>query len=286
MRVLRSSAVKITSPTFVADDGETPEACASTPTATVTHEDGTVLAALTPAAGADTGTYVGTLTATHTANLGRLTVLWTGTVAGLVQVYRQEFEVVGAHYVSLPDIRNERDMDNTTKFPTSLLIRERDKWATRVEEICGVSFVRRYKRETICGDGTDRLRLVEFHPRTVLAVSIDGVAQTVGNFTLQPAASTITSEHGLFTFDKDCVITYEHGFDAPPGDVRTAVLAAIVRDIKRTTQDLPSDAISSTFDGGPQIRYSTPNAAQGRPTGILELDAVLAQHNYHAPAVG
>ena len=289
MRVLRSSALKITSPAFVGDDGETPEDCASTPTATVAHEDGTALAALSPASGVSDGEYTATLTATHTANLGRLTVTWTGTVDSLVQVYPQQIDVVGAHIVSLPEIRDLKGMDDITKFPIAVLRRVRDHWADRLEEVCGVSFVPRYQRDVLDGDATSRLALSKVLPSSLVSVTVDGVAQTTSEFTLDEEGA-IRWSGATFprsTTPGNVIIAYEHGYPACPEDVRHPLLEVIRADIARTRQDAPSDAISETFDGGATIRYSTPDPARGRPTGHLALDAALnAGHMYRHPAVG
>lgn len=288
MRVLRSTAIKITSPTFVSDDGETPEDCASTPTATVAHEDGTSLAALSPASGASDGEYTATLTATHTANLGRLTVTWTGTVDSLVQVYTQDVEVVGAHVCSIVELRNLKGLDDTTKFPLEVLRGERDYWTELIEDACGVSFVPRYQRDVLDGDGTNRLALSKIHPTSVVSVTVEGTSQTTSEFTLDDEGA-IRWDGGTFTRSStpgNVVVAYEHGYPSCPEDVRRPLLQVIRASIARTRQDAPNDAISETFDGGSTIRYSTPNAAQGRPTGNLALDAALAGHMYRHPAVG
>lgn len=285
MRVLRSTALTVPSPTFVGDDGETPEDCASTPTATVTHEDGTALAAATVVNLDDPGVYTAALTTTHTANLGRLRVTWTGTVDSLVQVYTDEHEVVGAHYATVPEIRQLRDMDNTARYPLATIREVRDQWAQRIEEACGVPFVPRYQRDTFRGDGTCRLALSQVFPRTLVSVTVDGTAQTVGDFYFD--GSFLVWDGGTFTSEASVAVAYEHWFTrTPPPDLRREYLKVVRTELAKTYSDLPADAIYRQFGDGEAIRYSTPDRAAGRPTGVLALDAVLNGYDFCAPAVG
>lgn len=287
MRVLRATALTVNSPTFVGADGESPEATASTPVAAVAREDGTALtAAVVSGTAVSTGVYAASITTTHTAQLDRLKVTWTGTAGSLAQTYTTELEVVGAHYASVPEIRDERGLDNTTTFPLHLIRRVRDAWANRVEDACGVSFVPRYERDVLSGDGTCRLALSHIRPLSLIAVTIDGTSQTLTDFTLHDTGM-IEFEGSSFPTSStgpNVTVTYEHGFPNVPEDVRHEVLKAIRMDLLRYSKDLPTDAISQAFPDGPTIRYSTPGP--DRPTGILALDAVLARYKFRAPAVG
>lgn len=285
MRVLRSSALKVMSPLFVGDDGETPEDCASTPTATVTHEDGTSLTALTVAAETDPGLYSSTLTSTHTANLGSLRVTWTGTVDSLVQVYVDEYEVVGAHYATVPEIRNLRGIDRSDRFPLATVRDVRDHWAERIEDACGVPFVPRYARDVQRGDGTCRLALSQVFPRTLLSVKVDSVSQTTSEFYFD--GSAIVWDGGTFTAGDEVIVAYEHWHSrTPPADIRREYLKVVRQELLRDHSDLPPDAIYRAFADGEAVRYSTPDPANGRATGAISLDAVLVGYDYKVPAVG
>ena len=287
MRVLRATALTVNSPTFVGADGESPANTASTPVAAVAREDGTALtAAVVSATPVSTGVYSASITTTHTAQLDRLKVTWTGTAGSLAQTYTTELEVVGAHYASVPEIRDERGLDNTTTFPLHLIRRVRDKWAQQIEDACGVSFVPRYERDVLRGDGTPYLALSHIRPLSLIAVTIDGTSQTLTDFTLHDTG-LIEYEGSVFPTSStgpNVVVTYEHGFPNVPEDIKHEVLKAIRQELLRYTKDLPTDAISQAFPDGPTIRYSTPGV--DRPTGILALDAVLARYQFRAPAVG
>jgi len=287
VRVLRNTALSVLSPTFVGADGETPTDTASTPTAAVSREDGTSLSALTvTASSVSDGVYSAALTTTHTSQLDRLKVTWGGTAGSLAQSYVTELEVVGAHYATIPEIRDERGLDNMTTFPLHLIRRVRDKWAQQIEDACGVAFVPRYERDVLRGDGTPYLALSKIRPLSLIAVTIDGVSQTLTDFTLHDTG-LIEYEGSVFPTSStgpNVVVTYEHGFPNVPEDIRHEVVKAIRQELLRYVKDLPTDAISQAFPDGPTIRYSTPGT--DRPTGILSLDAVLNRYKFRAPAVG
>jgi hypothetical protein len=284
MRVLRASAHTITSPTFVGADEESPADCASTPVCAVAREDGTSLTAAT-VTHSDVGVYTAALTTTHTASLDRLKLTWTGTAGSQVQVYVQEVEVVGAHYAGIPEIRGRRDLDNTVRFPLEEIRRVRDAWADRIEEAMRVAFVPRYARDVLDGDGTNRLALNHVLPHTLVSVTINGTAQSLTGYTLDPSGAIRSTSTFPCGDPANIEVVYEHGYLACPPDVRLEYVKAVRAELLRDKTSLPSDAISTTVDGV-TVRLGTPNPELGRPTGILALDAVLmGSHDYRTPAV-
>lgn len=287
MRILRATAHTILSPTFVGTDEETPTAATGTPTCAVAREDGTALTAATVSAvSGEPGVYSAAITTTHTSRLDVLTLTWVGTVTGQQQTYVQTVEVVGAHYCTLPEIRGRRDLEDTRKYPTTELKRVRDAWADRIEDAAGVAFVPRYHRDTIDGDGSCRLALSQILPTALIAVTIDGVAQSLTGFTLDDAgAIRTTSVFPYSSTPRNIEVQYEHGYPACPGDIREEYVKAVRGELLGNYRSAPNDALSTTVDGV-TVRFGTPNPAEGRPTGIMGLDAVIVgNHNYRAPAV-
>lgn len=288
MRVLRSTALTILSPTFVGADGESPANTASTPTAAVEREDGTSLtAASVSATPVATGVYSATLTTTHTSQVDRLKVTWSGTAGSLAQVYVQTVEVVGGHYVTIPELRGEQGLDDTVKYPLALLRRVRDAWADRIEDACGIAFVPRYERDVVSGDGTSFLALSRIRPTSLLSVTIDGTSQTLSGFSLHPEG-VIEYEGTSFPYPSgsgpNVVVAYEHGFPSCPEDIRHEVLKACRYELRRYKDPQATDVLSQTFENGATVRY--PTASADRPTGLPSLDAVLERYKYRAPAVG
>lgn len=288
MRAVKGSTFTLTSPTFVAADNETPTDCGSTPTCTVTREDGTALAALT-VTDAGVGVYTAPLTTTHTSRVDRLQVTWTGTVGSFTQVFRQEVEVVGGRYVTVPALREMPGMDDETVYPTAHLLEELDAVEALVEDWCQVAFVRRYARDEFEGRDNDRWTLRNRPVRAVLAVTVDGVSQTTSEFDLhEPTGEIIWNDS---TFDApdgtgvNVSVAYEYGYDAPPPDLATEVKRYVVDRVQRRLVDAPTNAISETQDGR-TIRFSTANPRMGRATGHIDLDAVLQRYAERIPGVG
>lgn len=289
-RIVKGSQYTLTSPTFVGSDQETPEDCASTPTCTVTREDGTSLTAATVSNSSSTnGVYTAAITTTHTSQVDRLQIVWTGTAGSQVQVYRTELEVVGAHYVTLPEIRAESGLDDTQRFPRALLEEIRDEYEDLIERVCGVSFVRRYERDQLDGTTGSVLRLSRIRPRTVLSVTVNGTAKTTTEFTLY--------DHGEIRWDvntfpapdgtngyRNVAVAYEHGLDAPPPKLRREILKAIRSEALSRKSDLPTNQISQVHEGM-TVRFSTPDPKNGRPTGILSLDPVLVELSEKVPGI-
>lgn len=286
MRILKGSGFALASPTFVASDQETATNCDDPPTVTVVNAAGTTLTAPVVADAPGAGVYTATLTPAHAADLDVLTVTWTGAVSSVAQVYVQTVEVVGGFYASIVDLREalkgRTDDAEGNRFSVSLLMRIRDRYEDTCERVCGVAFVPRYHRETLFGNDLPTLHLSKARPRTLRSVSIDGTAQTVGNFAVDAVTERLIARSGSISSSRDfaanVAVGYEHGFDAPPADLREEALNAMVADILASTSDRPVNEISQEYNGQ-TIRFSTPNPKMGRPTGILNLDPILVRES-------
>lgn len=284
-RVAKTSAVTITSPTFVDTDGESPADCTSLPTCAVAREDGTSLTAAVVTNQSDPGVYTAAITTTHTSQLDRLTITWTGTVSGQQQVYTDEVEVVGGHLVAIPEIRAEPNLSDATKYPTALLLAVRDEFAELAETYCGIGFVRRYQRDRLDGDGTTKLILSRLYPRSLISVTVNGTSETTTEFDLHDRGS-ITWRNDSFPRPdntngaRNCAIAYEHAYtDTAPPDLRREALRWIRRELLLRTAETPNDRLSETFDGL-TVRYSTADFGAGRPTGMVSVDAVLNRYRH------
>lgn len=281
MRALRDSHLTLTSPTFVGADGETPTDCASSPTVALSTLSGVTLSAPT-VTNTDTGIYTAALTPTHTADLDTITATWTGTADSMTQVYAQTVEVVGAHYATIPEIRSQRGLEDTRKYPLSMIVEKRDKWSDRCDS-AAVSFVPRFTVERLAGNGRDALLLRSLNPTALRSVTIDDEEQDITEFSIESGVLRWSQCFPSSTTPLNVTVGYEHGFASCPSDIRDPWLNAVRGDLLSVYTDLPNNAISSTYEGGVVIRYSTPDPRAGRPTGIVHLDAALA--SYSIPAV-
>lgn len=289
MRILKGSDCLIVSPAFVGPDGETPTAPASTPTCTVTTEAGALLTAPFVAAGSGTGVFTAALLgATHTPNLDVLRVVWTGTVTGAgVLVYRDTVEVVASHWTDLHALRSYPDLSDKARYPAALLSEIRDEYADLMDKECGVAFVRRYKRDSLFGDGQQRIPLTQMRPKSLVSVTIAGTSIPTSSFDLTDGGE-IVYLNNVFPRSIDgarnVIVVYEHGFEKPPGKLRREVLKCIRTELIARSSAVHDNALSQTFDGT-TIRFSTPNRAEGRPTGILTLDPIILEYTERIPGI-
>jgi hypothetical protein len=250
-------------------------------TVTITRGDGTVFAtdAATTKPGSTTGKYRYTLI--PQANLERFTFDFKGTFSGVEQHHPPVVvEIVGAVYVSLNDIRALDGLANTTAFPDETLREVRDAFEDLAERHCGVAFVPRYRHEWHWGRGDDYLYLRHTPLRRLLAVKMDGVAQTFTGWTVEDGG-TITRDTGLFVYRDRVEVTYEHGYDEPDAELRQAALRAIRKFCLGNKSGIPDNAISMTT---PEGGFTLGIAGDNRPTGDPFVDGVLNRLRRKSPA--
>lgn len=287
MRLIKGSAQYIASPTFVGADGEEPVNCSGAPTCTVTRANGTALTAadVDQPDDNDLGNYRAFITSTHTAQCDTLAVVWTGApVVGsttLTQVYRTTIDVVGSHFLTIPEIRNYEDLADSETYPTQMLADMRDELEDYLEEICNVSFVRRHAIDRLDGTSCREIQLTNRFPLALISVTINGTAVAdLTKFTLYESGK-LDYYGGVFSAPtstpRNVVVEYEYGDESPPPKLKRECLKAVRREALAEKSGLSPDVIANTFEGQ-TLRYSTPNIAEGRPTGILSLDPVLNQY--------
>ena len=282
MSVLVGTETTVTSPTFVAADGETPTDCDDDPTCTVTRADGTELDAAVVTAIAGDGLYSAAITSDHTDQLDRLTLVWTGEVAGFVQRYVQALEVAGGWYVTIPEAKAEPDLGTVS---VDTIRRERDRFETLAESYCSVAFVPRFEIETLQGDGSCQLLLKHPRPLTILSVTVDGEAQDVADFELDPILGLRYTTGATFarsSTGRNVTVCYTHGYPYPPADIKEACLAFIRSKVSMKVTGIPNAAMDGS-DSTRQWTYSVPGAE--KPTGIESVDEVLNRYNQTLPGV-
>lgn len=291
-RVLEDSAAVVLSPVFSGADGEAAD-CSASPTCAVTRDDGTVLDAAVVTDATGTGVYQAALTTTHTSRLDRLTLTWTGTVTGLgVQVLTQYVDVVGGFYLSVPDMRGFHGLSNLS-FSAEALRAACSAFEDIAERYCGRAFVPRYRSETVRGSGTVRV-LLDRHPvRSIVSASAVDLAGVVTPFDVTywqvDGTGMVVTDGDVLTSasygEANLTIRYIHGEPGPTSELRAMCGVWVARQMLVERSQVPRDALSVTSPDGFSTRYSTPDWAAGRPTGILEVDAVLNGLGRAAPAI-
>jgi len=278
-RALKGTHYKLPSPVFV-DLDEVPTDADATPTCTVVNAAGTTLTAPTVSAvDATDGQYTALLTDTvHTAELDELTATWAADVGTYQRTFTQTIEIVGGHYCSIAEIRAEPGMADSLTFPTALLREIRNEVEQVIEDALGWALVPRFRRALFYGDGGDRIDLPTPKASSLLAATVDGSSVSTANFEVDSYHSEVIRTDGTFPSSSDgtpnVTLAWVHGDQAPPPRIRREALRLIRNEAFARISDQPSQVIAQTFEGM-TLRYSTPDPANNRPTGVLTLDPII-----------
>jgi hypothetical protein len=273
-------------------DFEGNESNPGTVTVQVTRSDGTeVLPAGTATAGTGTAARTVALTASQTATLDMLTARWS---AGGVELAVTHHEIVGGFYASAGEIRAaDASLTNTQIYPTSLLNEGRAEVERMFEDVCGVAFVPRFEVERVDGRGLRQIALSWPQLRRVHWVRVWGDDVSYVEFTpaelaaIKPNRSGIAlrSDGGWFDIGVQNVeIAYEHGYDAPPADMRKAAIRAIRHQVNRLKSALDERATSFTMLEGGTVTLATPGVGRW-VTGIPEVDETLMRYSHKTPSI-
>jgi hypothetical protein len=239
-----------------------------TVTVGVTRANGTVLVPAGTVT-APNGSY--TLTPAQTALLDELTLTWTS----VDSVRTATVEVVGGFYFSLAQARSvDRSLEDVSRYPTAEVLATRQEVEEEFEAICEVSFVPRFRRAVLRG----RV-LPDPLVRRIRSVSVGGVAYTaaqVAAVSFDPAGVVNLPTRG------EAVIEYEHGWDAPPADLRRAAITRLRSRLNAAKSAIPERATSFSFTEGGGYRLDTPGEHK---TGIPDVDAVLERYQHRSPVV-
>lgn len=263
--------------------GSATDADASVTVVALGADGGTAAAGTAVSAGTGTGAYQYALAPQPALDL--LTVTWTGAFGAVTQSVTTYAEVVGGHYVTLADIRALRSLTSPSTYPNARLIEVRSWFADRAESFCGVSFVPRYGRDVLDGDGSKAVYLSHSHPRVLEDAFVDSTEVTdLSDWELYPSGKVYRNDAGAFASGRrNVVIQYEHGYDAPPEDLREAALVAIRYKLLGDQSGIPERATTMATEVG---TFNLALAGANRPTGIPEVDAVLVNLSEKVPLVG
>jgi hypothetical protein len=219
---------------------------------------------------------IATLTsADHTNALDVLDVTVSATVNSLATVQRFTVEVIGSHWFTLGEVRDEPSLNDQTRWPDALLAQFRDEICDFVERACLVRFTPHWGEEDHVGDGRSVLALRTSRPRDLRSVTIDGTAQTVSDLELL-AHGVLRHNTGQFTYGEPVVVQVEHGHDRPPYQLAREVLAAVRSRLMARGAQAPKDLLWEQTADGLTVRYTTADPAAGRWTGLQHLDAAIA----------
>lgn len=218
------------------------------------------------------------------AALDTYTCTWTGVVATLAKEWRSTIEICGGYLFEISELRAfDSAFDSVTKFTDAKLRAARTAAEQRFEQACRVAFVPRARRVTIAGDGSDHVYLPDNAVRRIVSLTVDDVAFTVAELAALDVREwgRVRRMDGL-TFADGAVVEvfYEHGLDYPDGPVAQAVMLLTREYAVRS--GLSSRATVEATDVG-FFRVSV--AGPDRPTGIPEVDAVIADFGRRRPRI-
>lgn len=248
-------------------DGEVPVAAGAV-TVQVLRGDGSVLLpAGTAAVAGLTGIYSVALTSTQTAEVDRLTAVWTSATRGVITTYH---EIVGGFYVELAEIRARPELDDIVKYPVGALVQARDWFEDLAEEYCDVAFVPRYERDVIVNPVRNILVLSRQRVRKLFSATIDGVAVTdLADWAVYSGGivkrTTVGGSH--------VTVAYEHGYDAPDGVLQREALVAIREHLLTGVGARPIARELSIVREEGIVRIAQPGAQT--PVGIPSVDQAL-----------
>jgi hypothetical protein len=262
---------------FVFDQGDATGAVA----VSVKNADGTVVASGNATHDTSiTGRY--TFALAPQADVASLTATATGTFGGVAnQSLDVPVEIVGSVLFAIAELRDfsDRKLANATGFPDTLLAAKRDTITDDFEQICNVSFVRRYGRDTLEGEQRRTLYLMHRRPIKLLAVTVNGVALSgpeVAEIVLHDSGKLERPTPWPYNpvSTRNVVVEYEYGYPVPPAQIKEAAKTLARYDL--LARDISDRTISINTELG-SVRLSVPG--QNYPTGIPIVDAALERYD-------
>jgi hypothetical protein len=223
--------------------------------------------------------------AVHTAELDRLELQVTATVASAPAVLSVEVEVIGSQWLTLAALRSEPDLADSTRFSDRLLTQVRDEWCSHIEALCNLRMTPGYDVEHHFGRGLPYLVVAANEPTALRAVYLDGELVDPARLELDRATGFLELTSGTFTRGAPVEVHLENGLIHPPPRLVRELKKVVRAEVLQRGAKAPTNAIAeSSPDGGVMIRYSTPDPSAGRWTGYLSLDPVITE--YRRPAMG
>lgn len=156
----------------------------------------------------------------------------------------------------------------------------------RIEEATDRAWVPRTATDRLVGDGTGTLFVRRLRPRSLTSVTVDGddVADLSG-WKLLPDGRLVKPS-GTFAEDVIVEVTYEHGADEPPADLRDAAIRAAATRLVHEANPRVGERTDSIVSEGQTINFANmPDDKRGRPFGMPDVDAVVMSYAAHKVTV-
>ena len=218
------------------------------------------------------------------ASLDAYACTWTGMKSAAAKEWASVVEVCGGYLYETPEMRAfDSAFASAATYPDARMRAARTAAEQRLEKACRVAFVPRARRVVLAGNDSDTLFLPDNAVRRIVTLSVDGAA-----FTADEIAALDVREWGrltrgdayAFEYGASVDVFYEHGLDYPDAPVVQAAMLLAREYLVRSA--LSSRATVEATDVG-FFRVSV--AGPDRPTGIPEVDAVIADFGRRRPRI-
>lgn len=216
-----------------------------------------------------------------------LTVTWTDVDATASII--STVEVVGGWLFTEAELRAHQGSDITAASYTDAQVNEvRDAIADEFEHICGVSFIPRYRKQTLKGSGDFRLELDRARIQSVIVATDSGSTLTAGNITPDDVAPFVDSTDAVFlqpsrSYPKNVTISYRHGYESVPPSIKKAALDLAVHRLKADVSGTGMPLTASSWNDGSGNFSFGANDQTGRWYGMPSVDSALRRYMARSP---
>lgn len=206
-----------------------------------------------------------------------LRVEWEIAMGGKTAAIVHEVGVVGAFVCSLSEIRDAIGNATDAEISDAALAVARAKAEALLEGRCNVAFRPSYMRERRRGDGTDELFVSRPRLLSVRSASIGGQAISLGE--LAPSISGTITRTTPWPEGVEVEVVYEHGYPAPPDDVREAAIK-LARDYAIADPSNYDQRAGRIETAEAVYGFLTTAGAGGAETSIPEVNAVIQAYRH------
>lgn len=254
----------------------------------------TVQAAGTATSGSGQAARTYSLTPTHTASLDRLTLTWTSATLG---VRTTDVEVAGAYLFTVAEARawgakvnGAYPLQSASDYPAATIEEARARITEEIEGHCKVSFVPRYEREMLDGNGSRCLLLPHYGVTGVRAIETRDVgaatwtafdADELADVSVDPIGELVRELLGTFPAGRRNVrVGYEHGWQAPPLAIKRAALDVLLDQLPAT--NVSRRALQEASEFG-TIQLARQDSSRGWYFGLPHVDSVIGDYYRRLP---
>jgi hypothetical protein len=190
-------------------------------------------------------------------------------------------------YATVAEVRALDGLSDTIVYPDATLQQGIDYATGLIDAHCGTSFEAKSFSVTLDGTSNYALGTGVMFIRSITAVSVDGVAQSVVNFMGRRDGYVVRTDGEVFAFSPwgyNVVISGTAGVTPTPSEEIKWAARTIARDYCLNPHSrIPSRALTIQNEFG-TVEVRAQAGGQGRPTALPDVNAVL-NRNKHKPGM-